>query len=155
MSEQREWFARLVENPYIELVIVADNQGHILRSTRPLRSDHEYAASMIQSMEVLAQVLASALGCGEARMVQLSTRRDHIFLFPLARSTHFLVVATNRNAPLALVMVELERVIAGVTDEHLSQLRDASVLADDTPVLDAVELIQAVQEWLHNRPAGE
>jgi predicted regulator of Ras-like GTPase activity (Roadblock/LC7/MglB family) len=153
MSEN--WFERLAENPHIEAIVVADNQGSILRSTRELRSDHEQAASMVQAMEVLAQTLSMALHCGPARLVQLSTDRDHILLFPLAQSTHFLVVQTRRTAPLALVMVELERVVSSIHMGDLVEMREVMIHADDTPVLDAAELIDAVREWLQSRPTQE
>ena len=149
------WFEQLAENPHIEALVVADNQGRILRTTRELRSDHEYAASMVQAIEVLAQTLSAALYFGAARMVQLSTDRDHILLFPLAKSTHFLVVQTRRTAPLTLLMVELERVIAQIHHEDLDAMRDVILYADDTPVLDAAELIDAVREWLQSRPTQE
>jgi predicted regulator of Ras-like GTPase activity (Roadblock/LC7/MglB family) len=150
-----DWFERLAENPHIEAIVVADNQGGILRSTRELRSDHEQAASMVQAMEVLAQTLSAALHCGPARMVQLSTDRDHILLFPLAQSTYFLVVQARRTAPLALLMVELERVVSSIRVDDLVEMREVMVRADDTPVLDAAELIDAVREWLQNRPTQE
>ncbi len=146
------WFERLVDNPHIEAVIVANNQGHILGSTRELRSDRERAASMVQAMEVLAQTLLSTLHWGPARMIQFSTDLDHILLLPLVNSTHVLVVLTRRTAPLALLMVELERVVNDLQPDDLNMMPDMMVHGDDTPVLDAAELIDAVQEWLQSRP---
>jgi hypothetical protein len=110
------------------------------------------AASMLQSAEVLAQTLAAELGCGEARMLQISTQREHIMLFPLAASTFYLVVQVARTAPLMLIMVELERVLAEVDVHQLGAQSEKPVPSDDTPVLDAAELIEAVREWLRNRP---
>ncbi len=147
-----DWFERLNNNPHIESVLLADNQGRVLRSTRPLGSDSEMAASMLQSAEVLAQTLSAELGCGEARMLQISTQREHIMLFPLAASTFYLVVQVARTAPLMLIMVELERVIAEVDVTQLGVQSEKPVPSDDTPVLDAAELIEAVREWLRNRP---
>ena len=133
-----DWFERLAENPHIEALVVADNQGGILRSTRELRSDREQSASMVQAMEVLAQALSTALNCGPAHLIQLSTDRDHILLFPLADSAYFLVVQTQRTAPLALLMVELERVVAAIEIGDLVALREIVMRADDTPVLDGI-----------------
>jgi len=150
-----DWFERLADNPHIEAIVVADNQGAVLRSTWELRSDHEQAASMVQALEVLAQTLSEALRFGPARMVQLSTDRDHILLFPLAQSTHVLVVQTRRTAPLAMLMIELERVVDSVCSDDLAVMREVMMHADDTPVLDAAELIDAVREWLQSRPTQE
>jgi hypothetical protein len=52
-------------------------------------------------------------------------------------------------------MVELERVVSSIRVDDLVEMREVMVRADDTPVLDAAELIDAVREWLQNRPAQE
>ena len=149
-----DWFERLAVNPHIESVLLADNQGRILRSTRPLGSDAEMAASMLQSAEVLAQALSAEFGCGEAKMLQISTRREHIMLFPLANSTYYLVVQVERTAPLMVVMTEIERALTQIDLDELAALDDTPARSDDTPVLDAEELIEAVREWLRSRPTS-
>ncbi len=149
-----DWFERLISNPYIDSVLLADNQGNILRSTHPLRSDSEIAASMLQSAEVLAQTLAQEWGCGVARMLQISTQWEHIMLFPIMSSAYYLVIQVERTAPLMLVMVDLERALEEVTAEELADLRTVTCASDDTPVLDAAELIQAVQEWLRGKQSS-
>ncbi len=147
-----DWFERLTSNPFIESVILADNQGHILRSNRTLRSDNEVAASMLQSAEVLAQTLAEELGCGAAQMLQISTQSEHIMLFPVENSTYYLVIQIARTAPLMLIMVDVERAIEEIAlDELIAVRRVDRGYEDDTPVLDAAELIQAVQDWLHGK----
>lgn len=146
-----KWFDDLANNPHVEALLVSDNQGHILRSTRMLKSDHEQVASMVQSFEALAQALASDLNCGEAQLVQFTTDEDHILVFPLLDSTYFLVVQAPRRAPLMLLMVELERVIAKLDSSAFAVMREYARYADDTPVLDAAELIDAVREWLQSQ----
>jgi predicted regulator of Ras-like GTPase activity (Roadblock/LC7/MglB family) len=146
------WFERLESNPYIDSIILADNQGNILRSTRVLRSSSEIAASMLQSAEVLAQTLAEELGCGAAQMLQISTQWEHIMLFPVMGSTYYLVIQVERSAPLMLVMVDVERALDEMKQDDLVAMRRYEIQRDDTPVLDAAELIEAVQTWLRNRP---
>ena len=146
-----EWFDHLADNPHVEALLVSDNQGHVLRSTRTLKSDHEQVASMVQSFEALAQALVSDLNCGPAQMVQFTTDLDHILVYPLLGSTYFLVVQASRQAPLLLLTVELERVIAKLVSSDFVVMREFSRYADDTPVLDAAELIDAVREWLQSQ----
>lgn len=145
-----DWFQCLTSNPYINAVLVADNRDNILRSSYPLRSDHEQLASMLQSAEVLAQTLSTELNCGEARLLQFSTQWEHILLFPLFQSNYYLVVQVERTAPLMLIMVDVERALDEITQDELREM-DTLRFADDTPVLDAAELIEAVQEWLRRR----
>ncbi len=147
-----DWFERLTSNPFIDSVLLADNQGHILRSNRTLRSDNEVAASMLQSAEVLAQTLAEELGYGAAQMLQISTHSEHIMLFPIEDSTYYLVIQIARTAPLMLVMVDVERAIEEIAlDEMITVRRIDQIQSDDTPVLDAAELIAAVQDWLRGK----
>lgn len=151
-----DWFERLLSNPYIDSVLLADNQGNILRSTYPLRSENEAAVSMLQSAEVLAQTLAQELGCGAARMLQISTQWEHIILFPLFASRYYIVIQVERSVPLMLVMVDMERTLEEVSAEELAALRKPVTLQfdDDTPVLDAAELIEAVRDWLKSGRTG-
>ena len=149
------WYERLVSNPHIEAVVIANDQGQILHSTRLLRSDQETLASMFQAMEVLAQVLVQEFRIGAARMIQVTTDSSHILLLPLAESTCFLVVEVARTAPLLLLMVELERVVAEVDPVDLAALQHMSIIEPPDSELDAAELIDAVQEWLRNRPTRD
>jgi predicted regulator of Ras-like GTPase activity (Roadblock/LC7/MglB family) len=148
------WFERLEKNPHIEAVVIADTQGRILRTTRLLSSDQETIASMFQTLEVLAQSLAGELRSGKASLIHLITEYSHILLYPLIDSTFFLVVEAERNAPLMLLAVEMERIIADVKISDLVDMQKSSAQADIHSELDAQELIDAVQEWLWNRPAG-
>ena len=150
-----EWFDHLIENPHIETLLISDNRGHILRSTRRLKSDHEQVASMVQSFEVLARALADGLACGEAQLLHFTTDLDHILIFPLLGSTFFLIVQTSRRAPLMLLTVELERVIAALATADFVAMREHAGHMDDTPVLDAAELIEAVREWLQSQQSGQ
>ena len=151
MAGWQTWFRRLADNPHIEAAIVADNQGRILTSSHSLSSDHERVASMLQSMEVLAQALAQELTGSMAEMVQLSTKSFHIIMLPLLDSNYFLVVQAKRSAPLTLLMIEIERVANQVRQTDFSVLETRyQQLPDDSP-LNAAELIEAVQEWLHSR----
>lgn len=137
-----DWFDRLVENRYIEVVLVTNNQGQFLRSSQAFGRDDEMLPSMLQALEMLAQTLTSELGCGSAQMVQLSTEQGHLFLFPVLDSTYYVVVMVERTAPLMLVVIGIERTIRSLTEKDF-------MIFDDTPDLDAGELIEAVREYLH------
>lgn len=147
-----DWFERLAGNQYVEVVVLANNQGRILRSSRAMRSGDELLASMFQAAEVLAQTLVAELGFGAAQMVQISTENGHLMLFPLAHSTHYVVVMAERTAPLALLMVEIERTLAEVSEGDLTAFAEVIGKPDDLSELDAAELIEAVREWLR-RPS--
>lgn len=153
-SDDIGWFSRLVENPHITLTLVTDNQGRILRSAPRLSSNVEQVASMVQSFEALAQSLASALHCGEARMLQFTTDMDHTLVFPLFNAQYFLAVQIVRKAPLMLVMVEMERVLHMINLTDMVFIQEYAMVDDETPVLDAAELIDAVREWLQQQRPG-
>jgi predicted regulator of Ras-like GTPase activity (Roadblock/LC7/MglB family) len=147
-----DWFERLAGNQHIEMVMLANNDGRILRSSRPMRSSDELMASMFQAAEVLAQTLADEFELGSAEMVQISTQYGHLMLFPLARSTHYVVVVVERTAPYLLLMVEITRVLKSVTPDDLAVFAQVVGRSDDFSELDAAELIEAVREWLQQRP---
>lgn len=143
-----DWFERLASNRYVDVLMVANNQGQLLRSSRSISSEDELLPSMLQALEVLAQTLAEEFGCGAAQMVQLSTENGHLLLFPLAQSTHYLVVLVERIAPLMLILIEIERTLKSLSPDDLAVL-------NQSPELDAGELIEAVEEWLRGRTADE
>ncbi len=146
------WFERLKKNPYIEAVVIADTQGRILRTTRPLSSDQETVASMFQALEVLAQSLAGELQSGKASVIHLITEYSHILLYPLINSTFFLVVEAERTAPLLLLAVDLERIVADVDAGDLANMQLSPAQGHNHSEAETQELIEAVQEWLRNRP---
>ncbi len=148
------WFERLENNPHVESVVIADTQGQILRTTRPLSSDQETVASMFQSLEVLAQTLSGELRSGRASLIHLITEYSHIVLYPLLDSTFFLVVEFERSAPLMLLAVDLERIIAEIKASDFEDMRRSLAQTEVHSELDAQELIDAVQAWLRSRPSG-
>lgn len=147
-----DWFDRLVGNRHIEAVILTNNQGHLLRSSRALGGEDEVLPSMLQAMEVLAQTLTAEFGCGEARMVHVATEMGHLMLFPLVNSTYYLVMLTDRNAPLALITVELERTLRKLTPDDLAAYEKPALLPEESGDMDAQEIIEAVEAWLRRRP---
>jgi hypothetical protein len=72
-------------------------------------------------------------------------------LLPLLSSTYFLVVQVKRSAPLTLLMIEIERVARQVREADFSAMSTRYQRLPDESPLDAAELIEAVQEWLHSR----
>lgn len=149
-----EWFDQLIDNPHIEQAVCASSDGRVLCAIRSdITGDSERAAVMLQSADVLAQALASALGCGTVKMVQISTQREHIIIVPLLDSAYYLAVQVARTVPLLLFMMELERMLAQVQADDFAEPGDSDDHDDDTPILDAAELIAAVREWLRGRSA--
>jgi predicted regulator of Ras-like GTPase activity (Roadblock/LC7/MglB family) len=146
------WFERLAANRYIDVVLLANNQGRLLRSSRPISSDDELLPSMLQAFEVLAQTLTSEFSVGSARMIQISTELGHILLFPMIDSMYYVVIMIERTAPLMLIMVELERALGKLAQEDFDPFDEAVLLSDYPSDLDADEIIEAVQEWLRHRP---
>lgn len=149
-----DWFDRLVSNRHFEAVILTDNQGNLLRSSRAMGDSDETLPSMLQAMEVLAQTLTAEFGCGEARMVHVATEIGHLMLFPLVNSSYYLALLAGRNAPLTLITVELERVLRKLTSDDLVAYDKPVVLAEESSDLDAQEIIQAVEAWLRRRTLG-
>lgn len=147
-----DWFDRLVSNRYIEAVILTNNEGHLLRSSRALGSEDEVLPSMLQAMEVLAQTLTAEFDCGEARMVHIATELGHLLLFPLVNSTYYLVLMAERTAPLALITVELDRTLRSLTADDLAAYDRPFTLPEEAGDLDAEEIIAAVQAWLRRKP---
>ncbi len=146
------WFDRLAGNRYIDVVLVANNQGQLLRSSRPISSDDDLLPSMLQAFEVLAQTLSAEFSVGVTKMVQISTELGHILLFPMLTSSYYIVVMVERTAPLMLIMVELERTLSKLRQEDFDPYEETAFLLDSSSDLDADELIEAVQEWLRQRP---
>lgn len=151
----RNWFERLVENTYIEAVLLADNQGRVLKSSRPLSSDDELIASMLQSMEVLAQTLAQEFDCGPAQMLQISSHNGHLFILPQINSTYYVVIIVERAAPLLLLMIEIDRVLANLTCDDFAAFEHYAGNVTDSDELNATEIIEAVREWLGKRTLGK
>ncbi len=143
-----EWFERLANNAHIQLVIVTNNRGNLLRTSYPLKSSSEKLASMFQAFFVLAQNLATQFEHNPAQFVLLSTKEHHVFIYSFDYPAYYVTIVVGRTAPLLLLMTELERVLAGL---HPADL-DALETRDD---LSAAELIQAVQEWLREKPTGD
>jgi predicted regulator of Ras-like GTPase activity (Roadblock/LC7/MglB family) len=153
-----EWFQRLSEHPLIEAVLLTDNRGRILRSSRPMPSDDELIASMIQAAEVLAQSLVVELDRGPVQMVQITTDREHLLLFPLAHSTYHLAVIVGREVSLLTVIDDLDQILPDIDLNELAALDQAAGpgLGDgDTDELNADELIEAVREWLQRKSSGK
>jgi predicted regulator of Ras-like GTPase activity (Roadblock/LC7/MglB family) len=148
-----DWFERLSNNRYIEAVLLANNQGRLLRSSREISSEDELLPSMLQAFEVLAQTLTAEFGCGEARMVHIMTEQGHLMMFPLFNSSYYVLAMVERTAPVMLVTVELERTLSRVSVDDLPVVEDDIGGQPDLAELDATELIEAVREWLRQRPA--
>jgi hypothetical protein len=86
-------------------------------------------------------------------VIHLMMSDCHVLLYPLLDSRYFLLVQIERSAPLMLVTVEMNRVIEDVTLSDLNAMQHETLPVRTESDLDAEELIDAVQEWLHNRPA--
>lgn len=147
-----DWFERLASNRYIDCVLLANNQGRMLRSSSTLKSDDDLLPSMFQAFEVLAQTLVAEFDTGDARMMQISTERGHILLYPLLGAFYYIAVVVERTAPIMLLTVEIERVLRALKQEDIDPFEEALLFSDKPSDLDASELIEAVREWLRGRP---
>lgn len=136
-----DWFNRLASNRYIQLVLLANDQGQMLRASREIQSEDDMLPSMLQALEVLGQSLSDEFNCGTTHMVHLSTARGHIMLFPLAGAQYYLTVVVEKIAPLMVVLVEIERTLKTLDLDEIDKLNPPTDL-------DAAELIEAVREWL-------
>jgi predicted regulator of Ras-like GTPase activity (Roadblock/LC7/MglB family) len=141
------WFERLSSNTHIQLIIVTNNRGQLLRTSYPLHSSSEKLASMFQALFVLAENLAANFEHDPARFILLSTKDHHVIIYARNYPTYYITVIVSRTAPLLLLMTELERVLGTLHPADLEAL-------DTSDTLNAAELIQAVQEWLWERPGG-
>lgn len=142
-----DWFKKLLADPYIEVVMVADNQGRLLRSSRGYSSDDDMLPSMLQALEVLGQTLADEFSSGVTQMVLLTTEKAHLLLFPLLQSTYYILLVIERSAPLASIVLTVETNLQELTVDDF-------MVEENPPPLNADELIEAVREWLKRRPAA-
>jgi predicted regulator of Ras-like GTPase activity (Roadblock/LC7/MglB family) len=146
-----DWFDRLSANRFVDALMLANSQGNLMRASRPFSSDDELLTSMLQAFEVLAQTITGEFGFGAARMIQLATEEGHILLMPLHDSAYYAAALLRRNAPVNLVMAELERVLSVISYEELRTMDpDRELVAAE-----ANELIEAVEEWLRDLPADD
>jgi predicted regulator of Ras-like GTPase activity (Roadblock/LC7/MglB family) len=143
-----DWFEHISTHQHVELVLVADNQGHLLRTSREIKNDNEMLPAMLQALEVIAQSLSDEVGCGVAQMVMLSTEHSYLLLFPLYHSTYFVLVTVGKSAPLPWLIPYIERTLTSLT------LKDFMAF-DELPDLDSRELVEAVCEWLLQKPRSE
>jgi predicted regulator of Ras-like GTPase activity (Roadblock/LC7/MglB family) len=140
-----DWFERITTHQFVEMALVADNQGHLLQCSRRIHSDDEMLPAMLQALEVIAQSLSDELGCGVTQMVMLSSQRSYLLLFPLYHSTYYVLVMVGKSAPLPWLIPSLEQMLETVS------LKDFAAF-DELPDMDAHELIEAVREWLLQHP---
>lgn len=152
------WLDRLLANPNIQTVLIADNQGRVLHSSRPLSSEDELVASMVQAADVLANTILSEFGRGPIQMLQISTSSEHLLIFPLPLSSFHLVLIVDYEASLKEVLDVLERLLPEIDLSALSLAREQPLRPAITPLddseLDANELIEAVREWLQGRASS-
>ncbi|HVO43699.1 MAG TPA: roadblock/LC7 domain-containing protein [Aggregatilineales bacterium] len=144
------WFYDITQNPHIDVALLVDSTGKLVATTNRVGSEAQRVASMIKAAEVLARGLAIELGRGEMHTMQLSTKNGHLIVMP-AGSAHYLIVLTNRDAPLETVTDEMQRMLGGLQEDDLKAALQRPVRTpfDD---LDIAELIDAVTTWLHSLP---
>lgn len=134
------WFQEIVQNPYIDVALLVDERGNLTATSNRSEADTRYLASMVKAAEVLARGLSAELGRGDMHMLQLSTRLGHLLVMP-AGIAHYLIVLTNKSAPLELIMDYMQRVVERIPDEQ--------PLSDDDE-WNVQAIIDAVIDWLHS-----
>lgn len=143
------WLEKLAENAHVEALILADDKGRVVFTTGS--QQNERIASMLQAAEVIAQALTEELKLGAVEDLRLTTANGHLLLYPLNGSTYYLVLMTVRDVPLMLVMTEVRRAVAVLTAADFIEFEEQNGVRTAEP-LDADELIQAVSDWLRQRP---
>lgn len=142
------WFEDIAQNPHVDLALLVDSGGKLLASSNRVSSEAYRVASMVKAAEVLARGLSAELGRGDMHVLQLSTANAHLLVTPIGL-THYLIVMTNKSAPLELVSVHMQRLVSHLDEaDILAALPQSAVSPLDD--LDVDELIEAVSEWLHN-----
>jgi predicted regulator of Ras-like GTPase activity (Roadblock/LC7/MglB family) len=149
-SDNNRWFEHLSQHPHIEAVLLFSSQGQLLQSSIPFGSNHDTLASMLQSLEVLAQTLSAEFKVGVTSLVHLITEGSHVLVLPLLQSTYYLVALVDRAGPLMLVTVDLQRTVAKLTAADIAAVETSPISGFSD--LDAASLIEAVQEWLRRPP---
>jgi predicted regulator of Ras-like GTPase activity (Roadblock/LC7/MglB family) len=142
------WFHEIIQNPHIDVALLVDNAGKLVATTNRVGSEAQRVASMIKAAEVLARGLSAELGRGDMHTLQLSTGTAHVLVIPVGK-THYLIVMINKDAPLELVTVYMQRLVNHVEAEGLASiLRELNTSPLDN--LDIDELIDDVTNWLHS-----
>lgn len=147
------WFNEITRNPYVDVALLVDNAGRLLATSNRAGSEAQRVAAMIKAAEVLARGLSAELGRGDMNSLQLSTQSGHLLVMPVGIA-HYLIVLTNRHAPLELIFTYMQRLIDRMGEEEIAAaLRDFAPTRRLPSPLEEIsprDLIDAVSEWLHN-----
>jgi predicted regulator of Ras-like GTPase activity (Roadblock/LC7/MglB family) len=142
------WFQEVAANPHIEVALLMDGGGHLIAASQQANTETRRAAAMLRAAEMLADGLADELGRGEVTLLQISTAEAHVLVMP-AGSTHYLVLLTQRGAPLELLRTYLSRLLEDLPEAEIAAAAQGIPYSpwDDLSVDD---LFNALSEWLHN-----
>jgi predicted regulator of Ras-like GTPase activity (Roadblock/LC7/MglB family) len=142
------WFHEIVSNPHIEVALLMDGGGRIVATSSQASSETRRAAAMIRAAEVLAHELSSELGRGAVNLLQISTVSGHVLVLPVG-STHYLVLLTQRAAPLELIRTYLHRLLENMPETEIAAAFQG-IPYSPWDELNVDDLFNALSEWLHN-----
>ncbi len=142
------WFHEIVSNPHIDVALLMDGGGRIVATSSQTSSETRRAVAMIRAAEVLAHELSSELGRGAVNLLQISTVSGHVLVMPVG-SAHYLVLLTQRAAPLELIRTYLHRLLENMPETEIAAAFQG-IPYSPWDELNVDDLFTALSEWLHN-----
>ena len=143
------WFQDIMDIPYVQAAFLVNKAGQLIAASQRPAADGQHLSAMINAAEALARGLTEALDRGTMRMLLFSMTDSHLLAFP-AGTAHYVIILTARDAPLALVIFHIQRILNQRVSEdspHLTIGGSPSSLDD----VDVEELIESVSRWLQSR----
>ncbi|MCS6871098.1 MAG: roadblock/LC7 domain-containing protein [Anaerolineae bacterium] len=142
------WFQEVAANPHIDVALLMDSSGYLVATSQQATTESRRVAAMLRAAEVLADGLASELGRGEVTLLQISTADGHLLLMPAGRR-HYLVLLTQRGAPLELLRTYLSRLLEDLPEAEIASAAQ-SIPYSPWDELSVDDLFNALSEWLRN-----
>lgn len=142
------WFQEIAANPHIEVALMIDGGGRLVATSQEANTQVRRAATMIRAAEMLARGLAAEFGRGAVTLLQITTAEGHLLVMPVG-GAHYLILLTQRGAPLELLRTYLSRLLEDLPEAEIAA---ASQNLPYSPwdELSVDDLFNALSEWLHN-----
>ncbi len=142
------WFQEVATNPHIEVALLMDGGGHLIAASQQANTEFRRAAAMLRTAEMLADGLAEELGRGTVTLLQISTADAHVLVMP-AGSSHYLILLTQRGAPLELLRTYLGRLLESLPEDEIAAAAQG-IPYSPWDELSVDDLFNALSEWLRN-----
>lgn len=142
------WFQEIAANPHVETALLMDRGGRLIATSQQADAETRRVTAMIRAAEMLADGLASELGRGEVRLLHITTADGHLLVMPVG-SVHYLIVLTQRAAPLELLRTYLSRLLEDLPETEIAAAAQ-HIPYSPWDELSVDDLFNALSEWLHN-----